>query len=142
MKKVLVTIFCLLFCTTGLFAQVAVIAHKFVPEDTLKKSELLDFYTCDIKKWSNDLPVIVLDLKPKGEVKEIFYKFLGKSSSRMKSIWLKKMLSGEGDPPETLKSEEEMLNKITSTPGAIGFVSQSIVSGEVKTLLVINKAKK
>ncbi len=57
----------------------------------------------------------------------------------MKSIWLRNMLSGEGDPPEALKSEEEMLQKIAATPGAIGFLSHTKVDNNVKTLIVIKK---
>lgn len=139
MKRIILTVAFLLFCATCLSAQVAVIAHKSVPIDKIKKTELLDFYTGDIKKWSDGTNVIVKDLKPKGDVKKTFYKFLGKTPSRMKSIWLKKMLSGEGDPPEALKSEEEMLQKIAKTPGAIGFINQSKVNNNVKTLIVIKK---
>jgi len=136
---VLVTILFLFSWAETSFSQVAVIAHKSVPVDTIKKSELLDFYTADVKKWINGEKVIVNDLKPKGEVKKIFYKFLGKTPSRMKSIWLRNMLSGEGDPPEALKSEEEMLQKIAATPGAIGFLSHTKVDNNVKTLIVIKK---
>ncbi len=139
MKIVLVTILFLFSWAETSFSQVAVIAHKSVPVDTIKKSELLDFYTADVKKWINGEKVIVNDLKPKGEVKKIFYKFLGKTPSRMKSIWLRNMLSGEGDPPEALKSEEEMLQKIAATPGAIGFLSHTKVDNNVKTLIVIKK---
>ena len=139
MKIVIVTILFLFSWSETLFSQVAVIAHKSVPVDTIKKTELLDFYTGDIKKWMNGDKVIVNDLKPKGEVKKIFYKFLGKTPSRMKSIWLKNMLSGEGDPPEALKSEEEMLQKIAATPGAIGFLSHTKVDNNVKTLIVIRQ---
>jgi len=139
MKIVIVTLLFLFSWAEASFPQVAVIAHKTVPVDTIKKSELLDFYTGDIKKWINGDKVIVNDLKPKGEVKKIFYKFLGKTPSRMKSIWLKNMLSGEGDPPEALKSEEEMLQKIAATPGAIGFLSHTKVDNNVKTLIVIRQ---
>ena len=139
MKIAIVTILFLFSWAEASFSQVAVIAHKSVPVDTIKKSELLDFYTADIKKWINGDKVIVNDLKPKGEVKKIFYKFLGKTPSRMKSIWLRNMLSGEGDPPEALKSEEEMLQKIAATPGAIGFLSHTKVDNNVKTLMVIKK---
>ncbi len=139
MKIAIVTILFLFSWAEASFSQVAVIAHKSVPVDTIKKSELLDFYTADIKKWINGDKVIVNDLKPKGEVKKIFYKFLGKKPSRMKSIWLRNMLSGEGDPPEVLKSEEEMLQKIAATPGAIGFLSHTKVDNNVKTLIVIKK---
>ena len=139
MKIVIVTLLFLFSWAEASFSQVAVIAHKSVPVDTIKKSELLDFYTADVKKWINGEKVIVNDLKPKGEVKKIFYKFLGKTPSRMKSIWLRNMLSGEGDPPEALKSEEEMLQKIAATPGAIGFLSHTKVDNNVKTLIVIKK---
>ncbi len=139
MKITIVTLLFLFSWPEASFSQVAVIAHKSVPVDTIKKSELLDFYTADIKKWINGEKVIVNDLKPKGEVKKIFYKFLGKTPSRMKSIWLRNMLSGEGDPPEALKSEEEMLQKIAATPGAIGFLSHTKVDNNVKTLIVIKK---
>jgi len=139
MKIAIVTLLFLFSWVEASFSQVAVIAHKSVPVDTIKKSELLDFYTCDIKKWNDKQPVVILDLKPRGEVKKTFYKYLGKTPSRMKSIWLKNMLSGEGDPPEVLKSEEEMLQKIATTPGSIGFLSHTKVDNNVKTLIVIKK---
>jgi ABC-type phosphate transport system substrate-binding protein len=119
-----------------------VIANKSVPLDTLKKSELLDFYAYDIKKWSDGQPVIVFDLKSQNGVKTTFYNFLGKSPSRMKSIWLKKLLSGEGNPPEALNSEEELLKKVATTAGAIGFVSKANMRKDVKLLLEIHDEKK
>lgn len=120
-------------------AQVAIIANKAVPINEIKKTELLDFYTGDIKKWDNQIPVIVFDLKLKSAVKDTFYNFLGKSPSRMKSIWLKKMLSGEGEPPKALESEEDMLKRVAETLGAIGFVNKAKINGEVKTLLIIEE---
>ena len=142
MKKLLLLFILIIPGFVGnVYSQIAVIANKSVPVDSIKKSELLDFYTGDIKKWQDKTPVIVLDLKPKNTVRESFYEFLGKSPSRMKSIWLKKMLSGEGDPPESLNSQEEVLTTVTKTPGAIGFVAQDKTSDKVKTLLIIHENK-
>jgi len=137
----IVTILFLFSWAEASFSQVAVIAHKSVPVDTIKKSELLDFYTGDIKKWNDGQSVVILDLKSRGDTRKAFYKFLGKRPSRMKSIWLKKMLSGEGDPPVFMSSEEEMLKKVASTPGAIGYVNQAKVSEEVKILIAVNEVK-
>lgn len=134
-------LFCIIFWINGISAQVAVIAHKSVPLDTVKAPELLNFFTGDISFWSGGEPIIIFDLKTKSEVKDTFYNFLGISSSRIKSIWMKRMLSGDADPPEFLKSEEDMLKKVASTAGAIGFVSQSKVNGEVKVLVVIKPTK-
>lgn len=133
--KSLILIFLSLFLKSG-FSQVAIIAHPDVPIDSLSKTRLLDLYTGDIRKWDNNQPVVIFDLKPKLEIRENFFRLLGKTSSRMKSIWLKKMLSGEGDPPAALESEASVLSKIASTPGAIGFVNKNSVNGTVKVLVL------
>lgn len=118
-------------------AQVAVIAHKDVPLDSLSKAQLTDFYSCELKMWEKNLPVVVVDMRLQSGVKDAFYKFLGMTASRMKSIWLKKMLMGEGVEPLVVKSEEEMLKKVASTPGALGFVDASTATNEVKILFLI-----
>jgi ABC-type phosphate transport system substrate-binding protein len=123
-------------------AQVAVIANKTAPDDTLSQSRLFDFYSGDIKFWSAKVPVVVFDLKPASEIKEAFYKLLGKTPSRMKSIWLKKLLMGEGEPPQALSSEEEMVKRVAATPGAIGFVSQPRVNASVKIVMISAKSEK
>lgn len=117
--------------------EVAVIAHKSVSQDTLSRGQLLDVFSGDVDRWTDGVRIVVKDLKLKGEVRDAFYEFLGKRPSRMKSIWLKRMLSGEGERPESLTSEEEMLARVAKTPGAIGFISRAKVTDSVKLLLLI-----
>jgi len=135
MKKLLTLLF-ICFVVVNSNAQVAVIANKSVPLEKISETKLLDIYSGEIKWWDNGDPVIVFDLAEKTEVKSAFYNYLGKSTSRMKSIWLKKMLSGEGEPPEALKSENEMLKRVGETIGAIGFISKNKVASEVKELVL------
>lgn len=141
MMKLLAVIFLVSIGATDVHSQVAIIAHKAVPVDTLTHAQVRDYYTGDVKSWSDKTPVVVIDLKAQSEIKDAFYKLLGLTSSRMKSIWLKKLLLGEGNPPEALKSVDEVMKKVASTPGAIGYVSQSMVSGEVKVLRILEKEK-
>ena len=133
-KKLLII---LLLCGSG-YSQVAIIANKSVKLDKIEQAKLLDYYSRDLKFWDNGDPIIIFDLKTKNEVRGIFFKFLGKSSSRMKSVWMKKMLLGEGDPPEPLESEEVMLKRIIETPGSIGFLNAELVTDEVKLLKLIS----
>jgi ABC-type phosphate transport system substrate-binding protein len=105
------------------WSQVAVVAHPSVPAQNLDSRTLLDMYTGDIKTWSGGVPIVLLDLKEKSDAKVAFYRFLGMSLSRMKSIWMKNMLAGEGNPPESIESEDLLLQHIASTPGAIGYAS-------------------
>ncbi len=141
MKYLILTILCVGAWANGALGQVAVVAHKSVPVDSVSKSELLDLYTGETSIWRDGEPVVVFDLKENGKTRKTFYKFLGMASSRMKSIWLKRMLSGEADPPESLKSEEELLRKISTTQGAIGFLDRSKPNGTVKILMTIQEGK-
>ncbi len=136
-KKILIVL--ILFLSIKLNAQVAVIANKSVPIEKASKSQLLDYYSGDIKFWGDKKPIVVFDLKPKTEIKDIFYEYIAKNTARMKSIWMKKLLMGEGDPPYAVDSEDEMLQKVQSTPGAIGFVSLSKVKGNVKIIALIKE---
>jgi len=139
MKQLSYTLMCITMWVTCASSQVAVIANLSVPLAKIEKSDLLDLYTGDMSLWTDGKAIVICDLKQKGEVRDSFYSYLGKSPHRIKSIWLKRMLSGDADPPTFLDSEEEMLKKVASTPGAIGFVSLSKIDEDVKTLLVIGQ---
>lgn len=128
-----------LLLATASIAQVAVIAHKAVAADQIDRAKLVDFYTGDIKKWSNKQPVVLFDLQGRGETKKAFYRYLGKNPTRIKPIWLKRMLSGEGDPPKQMQSAAELLAKVAATEGAIGYVDRAVVTDHVKMLLLIEK---
>jgi hypothetical protein len=58
----------------------------------------------------------------------------------MKSIWMKRMLSGEGDPPEAIPSEDSLVQRVAALPGSIGFVSQAKADDRVKIVTVIDVA--
>jgi ABC-type phosphate transport system substrate-binding protein len=125
-------------------AEVAIIVNKSVPMQTIDSRTLFDLYSGDVKRWSNGQAVVLLDLEPRGDVKTTFYDYLGKSSSRMKSIWMKNMLAGEGSPPEAVPSEAELVKRVAATPGAIGYVSRPTVTGAddgIVTLIVIDPSK-
>jgi ABC-type phosphate transport system substrate-binding protein len=139
MKRILfnVLVLLILLAAPALSAEVAVIVNPSVPLKTITSTELLDVYSGDVKEWDDGSPIVVLDLKPKSSVKDAFYDYLGKSSSRMKSIWMKNMLSGEGRPPEPQTSGEELVQKVMNTPGAIGYVDRTLVRAGVNELVVI-----
>jgi len=118
-------------------AAVAIIANKDVPADTVTKDQLRDIYMYDVRQWSNMLPVVVLDLTQKSEIRGAFYGYLGKPASRMKSIWLKKLLLGEGNPPEVVADEQAMIARVAELPGAIGFANAAHIPDSVKVLAII-----
>ena len=126
------------FIAANMSAQVAVIANKSVAESKIDVSKATNIYLLKDKKWSDGKAVIPFTLKSDNNASSKFFDAIGKSSMEMKKIWMKLQLTGEGQAPEGLSSEEEVLNKVASTPGAIGFVSAAKVNDNVKVILTIN----
>lgn len=118
-------------------AQIAVIAHPSVPVDSMSKSRIVDLFTGDVRVWDNGVPVVPLDLQEPKELRKTFYKLLGKSPSRMRSIWMKRKLSGEGDVPASVKDENEAIAKVAATPGSVSFVRASAQKPSVKVLRIV-----
>jgi ABC-type phosphate transport system substrate-binding protein len=56
---------------------------------------------------------------------------------QIKKVWMKLQLTGEGQAPEGLGSDDEVVSKVASTPGAIGYVDAAKVNDNVKVLLEI-----
>ena len=127
----------ILFAATG-YSQVAVIANKSVSDNSINISKLTDIYFLRVKVWSNGNAIVPLTIKSENGTVDKFFSSIGKSYEDMKKIWMKLQLTGEGMAPEALGSEDEIINKVSSTPGAIGFVSASKVNDKVKVLLTIN----
>jgi len=134
--KYLIMAFMLLLAGQS-YAQVAVIANKSVSESSVSTSKLTDIYFLRAKAWSNGSSIVPVTLKSDNEDVQKFFSSMGKSSMEMKKLWMKLQLTGEGQPPVGVGSEEEVLSKVASTPGAIGFVSADKVNGSVKVLLTI-----
>jgi len=117
---------------------VVVITHPSTEVESIDQQMLFDFFTRDRLYWKDGQAATVFDMRERDDVKETFYKhFLGKSPSRVKSAWLKKKLMGEGDPPEALDSAEEVIERVTHTVGAIGYVARDQIVPGVKVLIVI-----
>ncbi|HUI29935.1 MAG TPA: hypothetical protein VLX91_06930 [Candidatus Acidoferrales bacterium] len=121
----------------GAQAQVAVIANKSVPEESIQISKLNDIYSLRQKTWSNGSIIIPVTLKSDNEVSRKFFDAFGMSSMEMKKLWMRAQLTGEGQPPEGMNSTDEILDKVASTPGAIGYVEADKVNAKVKVLLTI-----
>lgn len=116
-------------------AQVAVIAHPGVADASVDTGTLIGIYSLDKTRWSDGSAIVPFDAATAAQ--EAFYGALGQSANQFKKVWLRKKLSGEGQPPESLGSDAEILAKVASTPGAVGFVSAGAVDGSVKVLATL-----
>ncbi|MFO7445545.1 MAG: hypothetical protein R6W90_04225 [Ignavibacteriaceae bacterium] len=119
-------------------AQVAVIANKSVSESSISVDKASDIYTSKDKNWGNGTKIVRFTLKSEDVNSNKFFGAIGKTYADLKKVWMKLQLTGEGQAPEALGADDEIINKVASTPGAIGFVNAGKVSDKVKVLLTIN----
>jgi|WetSurMetagenome_2_1015567.scaffolds.fasta_scaffold491042_2 ABC-type phosphate transport system substrate-binding protein len=118
-------------------SQVAVIANKSVPVNSITVSKLSDIYLLNTQNWGGGVTVVPLWLRGIDDVEATFSAYLGMKPLDMRKIWLRVQLSGEGKAPLMFTSEEELIQKVINTRGAIGFVSEENVPGDVKVLAII-----
>lgn len=135
MKKLIIVLVMMFFVGVRINAQVSVVANKSVVESSLATSKVAGIYSLEATKWSNGNKVIVFDNN--SDVKSSFYAGIGKDQLSLKKEWMKKQLTGEAKAPEALGSDADVINKVSSTPGAIGFVKTTSVTGSVKVVCEI-----
>jgi ABC-type phosphate transport system substrate-binding protein len=112
---------------------VVVIAHPGVPVNSIDTKSLSDIYVLTQTAWNDNTPIRVFALKKGFSSTEKFYSHLGLNVLTLNKQWLRIQLTGEGRAP-SLVNEDEIVQKVAATPGAIGFVDISHVTERVKVL--------
>lgn len=134
-NKSLIIVISILSCAfyANTFAQVSIIANKNVNVKTIDINKLTNLYNLQSNEIGSQ-KVKLFYLNTEDETEKSFLEALGKSFIELKKTWLKAKLTASGTPPETVNSDEEMIQKIASTPNAIGFVDSKNVKGNVKVI--------
>ena len=136
MKSFIILCAMIVLCDYAANAQVAVIVNKSVGAATLTSAQCAAIYSLDNKTWPNGDKVIVFDSK-NATTKGKFFGFIGKTDAELKKIWMRVQLSGGGKAPEGLSSDDEIVAKVASTPGAIGYVGASAAGSSVKVVATV-----
>ncbi|MFH2065851.1 MAG: substrate-binding domain-containing protein [Pseudomonadota bacterium] len=139
MKKIL--IFMLFFVSlsgffvTPTFAKVLIIANNSVSQESLNKEDLQNIFLGKMAKWSDNTSIYFVTSE--NEVHEDFLKtYINRSSSQFRNYWRKMVFTGKGQKPKALNSDEEIIQFVSETSGAIGYVSTDAALKNVKTITV------
>jgi ABC-type phosphate transport system substrate-binding protein len=117
-------------------AQVLVIANPSVNAVEVSKAELRDVFTGASSSFRGTSQVAPVLLK-QGPVNEDFLDlYVGKSDSAFRASWRSILFSGQGVLPKTLGSDAAVVEYVSRTPGAIGYIGRTSPHEGVKTLVV------
>ncbi|WP_350282517.1 hypothetical protein [Nitrosomonas sp.] len=114
---------------------VEVITHPGINSNYLSKNLLRSIFGMRLRAWQNGLPVRVFVLPDDAPLHSVFTKQkLNLFPYQLRSAWDRMVYSGTGQAPFVVHTEEEMRARIASTPGAIGYLSGSMINDSVQVV--------
>jgi len=112
-----------------------VIVNSQAQIQKISPKTLLRIYSMQQKYWPNGKKIKVYTLSQLQTEHQNFVKKILKSQPyQLERHWKQLLFSGIGKPPIQLDNEQEMITKINSSPGAIGYVSANTI---VDTSLIL-----
>lgn len=123
------------FVNTSVAEEVLVVANKSVPTDALNPDDVKNIFLGNVTKWNNN-DTITLVVSKNSDVHESFLKkFIKRNSSQFTNVWKQNLFTGKGRIPKKFDSTEELVEYISSTKGAIGYVSVNTqINGNIKVV--------
>lgn len=113
------------------------IAFPSSSENVISQSTLRAIFGMRLNKWPADTPVKVFVMKDDAPEHGAFSKnILQVFPHQLRLAWDRQVFSGQGQYPEQVASTQEMISKIASTPGAIGYIKTSEVTKNVRILQI------
>jgi ABC-type phosphate transport system substrate-binding protein len=117
-------------------AGVVIVANNSVPESTINAGTLQKIFLGKKSSWSDKTKIVPVMIKS-GSARNSFLKsVMKKSDNEFNTFWMQNIFAGKGTPPKTFNKESELVNFVSSTPGAVGFVSAGTSTSGVKTILI------
>ncbi|NOY72378.1 MAG: hypothetical protein GXP14_08375 [Gammaproteobacteria bacterium] len=87
------------------------------------------------KYWNDQTPIIVYITDPLKQEYRIFSKqVLGMFSHQLQHAWDRLIYSGRALPPTTVPSFKEMIEAVSTTPGAIAYIPKNKLNASIHQL--------
>ncbi len=115
---------------------VIIVSPQQTPEP-ISKNALRAMFGMRLRNWPDQTPVHVFVLRDDNPTHSLFSKqILNIYPHQLRLAWDRLVFSGTGQAPTEVNSEEEMREQVAKTPGAIGYLSRSMINGSVRILPV------
>ncbi len=94
------------------------------PAVAVDRAEMARLFLKKVPAWPNGTPVAVVDQPRTAPVRASFSKAVHKMDpDAVAAYWATQVYSGHDAPPPVKRSDEEVLEFVRQTPGALGYVS-------------------
>jgi ABC-type phosphate transport system substrate-binding protein len=131
-RSVLLSAVILTFATLGPLAtshagsRIKVIVNPSVSGERITRSQLTAVFLRETTRWGNGMPIQAVDQSTQSPTRAAFSNdVLARPIAAVQIHWVRQLSNGGGKPPVVKESDAEVLEFVRTTPGAIGYLSES-----------------
>ena len=115
------------------------IANEDVFDNELSLDQVRRIFLNKKSRWGDNSNIVLVVLR-QGETHDAFLeKFVRKTPFQFRAFWKKLVFTGKGRSPRSFATEAELVDYVSMTSGAIGYVGKDAKLEGVKTIAVIDQ---
>ena len=118
-------------------AELLIIANPQAQITALHRQELRAIYLRRQKNWPNGLKIQLTMLDKDGPRHHFCHTYLDKSPSQLERYWRHQLFRGTAAPPLQLATNAAVIDYISATPGALGFIDSNTAPPPVTVLTIL-----
>ena len=120
----------------SLASDIVIVANENVPASSLAMDDIKQIFLGRKTTWDNGAKIIFV-VQDGTDAGESFLKtYIRKNAYQYDIYWRKQVFTGRGKPPKSFSSDQELVQFVSQTPNAVGFVSTGTDIGKAKTIPV------
>lgn len=142
-KKIILTSICL-FMLQLIFvfydvrvsdaADLIVVANKNVKDVQLTKDDIKAIFLGKKTEWSDSSKISFVVLKNKQDEEDFMKNYVGKSFDQFNNYWKQQVFTGNGQMPKTFENVKDLVDYVSKTDGAVGYLSSDTPAADLKKL--------
>ncbi len=111
------------------------VVNQQLKQDSITRQGLSAIFKMRLHRWKDGTPVTVFVLADDNPLHKAFCKtILNVFPHQMRRTWDRMVFSGSGQAPIQLTDKKEMIERLSSTPGAIGYLPTNDLNENIKIL--------
>lgn len=129
----------LLSTTLAKAADMVVIVSASSDVTAMSKREVIDLFMGRYVVFPNGKTAQLLDHAHESQTRKDFYKTLtGKNSAQINAYWARLIFTGRAHPPKEVVNDQAVIDLVSGSPNAIGYVDAKTINKSVKVVLRLN----
>lgn len=116
--------------------ELIVVANKNVKDVQLSKDDIKAIFLGKKTEWSDSSKISFVVLKNKQDEEDFMKNYVGKSFDQFNNYWKQQVFTGNGQMPKAFDNVKDLVDYVSKTDGAVGYLSSDTPAADLKKLEV------